>query len=299
MTHATKQLAGLLVLAALAGGCNGPASPGADTKAKPAPVVNVNGGTPAVTPPSTPVEQPVSSARNEAAAFLKDLLAGDATSAAARVAVSFKKQLSGSLVFDEEKKLGYSESDVKKYLDRSAKGYTKSDISWSVTSPDRSAESVRGTFTGQGVTVPFGIRLAKDGSAWKVTRFAVGKAPVSTAVIGASTDHAWEREAAIDFLEALLAGDPDQALAMTEMTDAFKQRLPSPSIHDPGLGYAKRDVRDWLNKVRAGFTGAALTATDGTKFTGQLTGGNPADFTLVVVKGPDGACQVDDFVVKK
>jgi hypothetical protein len=110
-----------------------------------------------------------------------------------------------------------------------------------------------------------------------VTEFAAtDPVPMALPADKCSAELAWARETAIDFLASLLGGDHEYVLTMNIMTDAFKQRLPSPSVHDTGLGYAKKDVRNWLNGVRDGASEFAIAtqALDGGSavFSGEING---------------------------
>jgi hypothetical protein len=238
-------------------------------------------------------------ARTEAEAFLKTLCSGDAAAASAKVSANFKKQHFPPF-YDNEQKLGYSESDAQKKLQAITKGLQASAIRTELLAPSGKEASFRGDLSGGKDKASFSIRVTKADSGWQVTRFFVGKVAASAvAKSDGNAELAWIQETALDFLEALLGDDDEQNMTMSEMTTEFKKRLPSPSIADAGLGYAKKDVRQWLNDQRKGATGFTITQVEldpkGRKFTGELTGGAaPKGFTLWVVNA-DGGWMVNDF----
>ena len=132
-----------------------------------------------------------------------------------------------------------------------------------------------------------------------MTRFAVTK-PAAQALPPETKNPelAWQREAALDFLDSFVGGPEDQDLTMLTLTAEFKKKLPSPSIADAGLGYAKKDVRKWLNDQRAGATGYTLREQKerpgGSEITGELLGAaQPKKFTIVIAVR-DHVAQVDN-----
>jgi hypothetical protein len=257
---------------------------------------------PSAKPPDSPVAL-LSAAKAEAESFLK-LLPADVPGASAKLAVAFKKTVTGSLTYEDEKKLGYSESDTHKYLKEASAGVTGWRLQTAVAAPSGTDFSLRGEATKSDGPARFAVRVAKSGDAWQVTRFAVTKATSEvSAKPDADAEQIWVRETALDFLDALIGSDPDHALTMAAMTEACKKRVPDKFPADPGLGYAKRDVRNWLNGLRQGVTGYAVTSqtvdAKGRTFAGQLRGaGTARSFMLWAAADPDGAWKVDNFVVE-
>jgi hypothetical protein len=293
-------IAGLL---ALSGGC-GLSNPKAivTPQAQPsAPALSVGPQQP-VEPsdPAIPVAS-LSAAKAQAEAFLK-LLPSNVEAASQKIAIAFKKQVTGSLTYEDEKKLGYSESDTQKYLKQVSAGVTKWELRTSMGAPNGIEFSFRGEATTPSGPMLFAVRLANAGDAWQVTRFAVSKVAAGEAArsIG-SFEQLWVRETALDFLDVLFGGDPDHTLTMTAMTEAFKKRISDKFPADAGLAYSKRGVRQWLNDMRKGTNGYEITShsddTKGPSFSGQLIG-KPGKFTLWAVKDADGNWKVDDFVLQ-
>jgi len=240
-------------------------------------------------------------ARVEAESFLKALCAGDAKAASAKVAVSFKKEFFPPF-YEDEKALGYSESDAQKKLQVMMAGLSNPSIRSQVLAPDGRQASFRGQLSGERPAM-FSIRMAKQGNDWLVNCFAVGKVvPGVLPKEDGNAELTWIRETALDFLESLIGGDDEQDMTMSEMTADFKKRLPAPSIADSGIGYSKKDVRKWLHDLCQGVSSFTISMQEldpkGRKFTGELTGpGKPKQFALWVVQN-DGHWLVDDFVVK-
>jgi len=239
-------------------------------------------------------------ARAEAEKFLKTLCSGDVKGASAKVAVDYKKEFFPPF-YDDEKKDGYSESDTQKTLQALTKGLSNPTFRTQVSSPDGKRASFRGQLAGEKPAM-FAIRMLKQDNDWLVSRFAV----TNVLAYGVPKDDAnaeltWIRETALDFLESMIGGDEEQTMTMSEMMPEFKKRLPSPSVADPGLGYAKKDVRNWLNEQRKDVTGFVISMQEldpkGRKFTGELTGtGKPKPFTLWVVQS-DGEWLVNDMAI--
>jgi hypothetical protein len=245
-----------------------------------------------ITTPGAASTAQLDAATAEANEFLKLLTRGEVKAAAEKVATSFRKEISGPLTFEEEKKLGYSDSDTLKYLREVTDGADKSEIIRKQASPSGRELSIRGSLSGKETRL-FSLRLASEGGSWKVTRFIAGRVAGS----GIPTENvvpelAWARETALDFLDSLIGDADDHMLTMTLMTDEFKSRLPAPSVADAGLKYAKKDVRASLNKTRDGVKGYTINTQtmDGpaAKFTGDLAGpGKSEKFTMLLTKQGD------------
>jgi hypothetical protein len=293
-------LCAIVLLSALTlTGCNDPTSPSSTPKqpsTKPG-----TSSTPSSTSTST-LATVLTQAKREAEAFLKTLCAGDVKAASTKVAVEYKKEFFPPF-YEEEKKLGYSESDAQKKLQTMTMGLSNPTFRTQVLSPDGKQASFRGQLAGERPAM-FAIRMVKQDNDWLVSRFAVS----SVLAYGVPKDDGnaeltWIRETALDFLESMMGGDEEQTMTMSEMTPEFKKRLPSPSVADPGLGYAKKDVRKWLNNQHKDVTGFVISMQEldpkGRKFAGELTGpGMPKPFTLWVVQS-DGKWLVDEFVSKQ
>ena len=290
----------LVGLAAFACGCSRsePTGPTATVTVKrqaSAPALSV-GPTKSPEPPA-PVAT-LSAAKAEADAFLK-LLPSDVAAASAKIAVAFKKQVTGSLTYEDEKKLGYSESDTQKYLKEASAGVTEWELRTVVAAPNGTDFSLRGEAATAAGPARFSVRVAKADDRWQVTRFAVTKVLGQGAVrADGDFEQIWVRETALDFLDALTGSDADHALTMAAMTEPFKKRVPDKFPADTGLGYSKRDVRNWLNDLRQGVTGYDLTAqrvdAKGRAFTGHFTGKATA-FKLWAVRDTDGNWKIDEF----
>jgi hypothetical protein len=277
-------------------GCNNPTSPSGtqhETSTKLGPTH--------ATQKTSPTTLAFAQTKGEAEAFLKTLCSGDVKAASAKVAVDFKKEFFPPF-YDDEKKLGYSESDAQKYLQAATKGLSNPTFRTQVLAPDGKQASFRGQLAGEKPAM-FAIRMVKQGNDWQVSRFAVtGVLAYGVPKNDGNAELTWIRETALDFLELMIGGGDEQTMTMSEMTPEFKKRLPSPSVADAGLSYAKKDVRKWLNDERKDVTGFVISMQEldpnGRKFTGELTGlGKPKPFALWVVQS-DGKWLVDNFEVK-
>ncbi len=219
-----------------------------------------------------------------------------------RTSIPFRKQMTSTLFFDQEKARGYSDSDALKYLRDQFHDSLSAVIRYEARSPMGNEVVFRGVLDGR-ESMTFALRVAKEANGWAVTRFvssynrlAVGSNDKS------NPDLAWAREAALDFLGSLLGVDRDYVLTMTMMTEEFKARLPSPTVHDSGLRYAKKDIRNWLNRARFEAMGFSLnggtTASGAATFDGQISNANkPGSFRLAL-RQDDGDWKVDQFDVK-
>jgi hypothetical protein len=242
-----------LGVAVLTMGC----SKGSSVVSEKAPVLAVE-ATNAAKPSDAELKLPaLSDAKLTAVQFL-DALGSEKPEAVERTSIAFRKQITSTLFFGHEKTLGYSDSDALKFLNKQFNNSSSAVIRSEAKSPSGYEVVFRGVLDGKD-PMTFSLRVAKDGETWKVTRFAssynrqsvVPKAP-------APAELAWARESALDFLESCLGMDRDYTLAMAIMTDGLMSRLPSPTVHDTGLTYAKKDVRNWLNLVRNGVTGFSI-----------------------------------------
>jgi hypothetical protein len=245
----------------------------------------------------------LSAAKAQAEAFLK-LLPVDVAGASAKIAIPFKKQVTDSLTYEEEKKLGYSESDTQKYLKKASDGVTQWELRTVVAGPNGTDFSLRGEAVSATGPAQFAVRLANSGDAWQVTRFAVARiAKAAPSQPNTTFEQIWVREAALDFLDAFVGGDSEHVLTMAIMTPAFKKRVSEKFPADAGLGYSKKGVRDWLNELRLGTTGYEInTHSDNSRgqlFTGQLFGAaKPVAFMLIAVKDADGNWVIDNLMVR-
>jgi hypothetical protein len=248
--------------------------------------------------PAGPAAVP-QAATDAARDFLAKLVQGNTKAALEAVAVSFRKEVSGPLTFEDEKKLGYSNSDTEKYLREATAGANGSEIRSQTSSPSGNEVSIRGSLSGKETRL-FSLRLAKEGDAWKVTRFLAGRVAGSGVPTDSGTPElAWARETALDFLDALIGGDDEQMITMNLMTESFKERLPAPSVADAGKKYAKKDVRDWLSMFRRGTKGYAINfqrmMESEPMFGGDLVGpGRSGPFQISLVKNGE-LWKVKDF----
>lgn len=239
--------------------------------------------------PSTSKDHP---ALGEAGSFFILLQSKNTKGARDLVATAFRKELSGPLTFEAEKLLGYSDSDTEKYLSDTFGDSSDPKVSGHVIAPSGNAVSIRGHLKSKGPRV-FALRMAKEGEAWKVSRFTTAAIQGSATPNGSSdAELLWARETALDFLELLVGGPEDHFLTLNLLTESYKAKLPAPSVADPGLKYAKQDVRNWLNKVRGGANGFAVTSQNrgdgGYVFAGDLVGpGKSASFRMVLVAEGD------------
>jgi hypothetical protein len=193
---------------------------------------------------------------------------------------------------------------MQKLLKTWTEGHKDFSIRSQILAATGTAASVRGDLTGGGGKAAFALRLWKTDAGWRVVRFTVTKLVAeSVPPAGSDLELAWRREAALDFIDAMLGGPDDQELTMLTMSTSFKQTgVPSPSVHDAGLGYAKKDVRKWLNEQRNGYTSYVVRdqkpRDHSLELTGELHGGGPAKkFAVVVTTTQEGAF-VDSFTVQ-
>src|SRR5262245_41202637 len=113
----------------------------------------------------------------EATAFLKALTEGDYKTASAETSITMRTLVSGALVLDEEKRLGYSDAATEAYLRNEARDLKSAELHYQVLAPDDSEVSFRGADGGRYDRYPlrsrsFYLRLVNESGAWKVSRFA-------------------------------------------------------------------------------------------------------------------------------
>jgi hypothetical protein len=238
-------------------------------------------------------------ARISAEAFLKALIAGDAKTASAKVHIGFKKYVAPPF-FSDDQAAGFSEADVQKYLLKLMTGNTSSAIHGVATYGESAA--FRGELTGSDSPRFFTLRLMREPGGWTVTHFQASRQVAKLVSLPErSSDLAWPIGCAQDFLDLVTGGPDDHDLSMRLMSEDCKKRLPSPSIADAGLGYAKKDVRNWLNAQRSECTGYSLTNADkegsGVVVRGELVGPVRRQFALFIAL-TGGNWLVERFDVK-
>jgi len=236
-------------------------------------------------------------ARGAAESFLKSLCVGDAKSASGKLDVAYKKYV-GPPFFSDDQVVGYSESDVQKMLMKLAAGASVATIQTETYGAN--VASFRGELTGPQKV--FTLRLARSGESWIVTHFQTARQTRSQVTAKAeSSDASWPLACARDFLDLLAGGPDDHELTMRLMSEEFKKQLPAPSIADSGLGYARKDVRNWLNAQRGECIGYSIhaMARDGAGYRvdGSLSGASNRSFRLNLAP-VRGDWFVDRFEIK-
>lgn len=307
----TQRIALLIcLLGATTASCTGQKAAESTLNNSPELNVAVNGSTNKSASTTLVARSPSEAARKQADMFLSAMVRRDFAAAREMTTTSFRKLVSGSLTFEDERKLGYSNSDTEKYLSEMfAKTAAPKIATIAISPPELSRSegaevSIRGPVGEKPESGSFALRLTNEGNRWLVSRFATTRAiyqPIERSDSKPAKDstHIWAQESARDFLDGLIGGHAEQALTMDLMTEDFKAKLPSPSIPEPGLNYAKKDVRAWLNGTRLDAQGYSITgfARDGDEcmFSGELTGGSRARaFKLTV----NGQWKIDGFEVK-
>lgn len=233
---------------------------------------------------------PVPDAMETAArSFLQTLVSGDIRAAVERTAIDFRKRVSGPLTFEEERKLGFSNGDTAEFLGHCRGNSQGFQLGRRRRASDGQGLWVRGTLGGDGPTRPFTLRLINEDGNWRVAWFFAAAIPdPASPPEAADPESAWAAETLIDFLFLVLGSEPDYRLTMSLMTEDFKASLPSPSVADPGLKYAKRDVRNWLNNLRAQRSAFGIDSVVGTPMQvtvrGRFLGQDAAEFEANLVK---------------
>ncbi len=278
---------------ALAVGCNKDAP--AVSESAPALVVESAKGA-----DSGPVQAPpkLSEAKAAAIEFLNALGSRSAV-VVERTSIPFRRQMTSTLFFDQEKARGYSDSDSLKYLWNQFHDSLQASIHYESRSTSGNEVVFRGLLDGR-EPLTFAMRLARESNGWIVTRFYSSYNRLAMPVTSkSSSDLVWARESALDFLESLLGVDRDYALTMAMMTEEFKARLPSPTVHDSSLTYARKDVRNCLNRARVevlGFSiGAGSMTSGGAAFDGQITSANKPGTFRIALRHDGSDWKVDHF----
>jgi hypothetical protein len=258
-------------------GCSKGGAPAVSEKA---PVLAVESAKPAESKPAE-VKQVESlppqprDAKLAAIQFL-DMLGSGNEKAVELVAVSFRKQLSGLLFFPEDKQLGYSNSDASKYLQKQFNMASAARIRSESQAPSGREVVFRGDLEGKD-PMTFALRISLINGKWLVSRFTTANTLQAAVPTNASDPElAWARESAVDYLQSWLGGERENyTVPLAMMTEEMKSKLPSPTVHDTGLTYAKKDVRNWLNTQREGVAGYSISSQsmDGAMavFQGELT----------------------------
>lgn len=229
------------------------------------------------------------SAEIAAREFLQTLVSGNIRAAVEKTTTDFRKRVSGPLTFEEERKLGFSDGDTAEFLSHCRGNSQGFQLGRRRRANDGQGLWVRGTLGGNGQTRPFTLRLINEDGNWRVAWFfaAAIPDPASPPEV-ADPESAWAAETLIDFLLLVLGSEPDYRLTMSLMTEDFKASLPSPSVADPGLKYAKRDVRNWLNNLRAQRSAFGIDSVVGTPpqltVRGRFLGQDAAEFEANLVK---------------
>jgi hypothetical protein len=188
-----------------------------------------------------------------------------------RLSPAAKKRLSGTLVFEQDKKAGFSADDVTKRLRETFAGFSGSSVQHTAVLPTKAG--VRGELSGSTAKAGFTLRLVKVGEAWKIDRF--GRS--AGAVLPPPPAYAWASEVAQEFLDAAIANDAPGAGDVTS-ADFRRQVAPPATESDRSLGYDAFRLGNWLKGRLAGATGysaGAVTAEgSGAVLRGDLTAGD-------------------------
>jgi len=221
--------------------------------------------------------------------FLQALLSGPTKAAIERTSLDFRRLLSGPLTFTEERQLGYSNIDVEKFLTENRGNCREFQLRRRYISPDGQSAWFRGTLQGEGKFRTFSLSVAPEGASHRVSWFFAAEIPAAPSLPDPPTPElGWAAEFGTDFLLLVFGSPPDHTLTMSLLTEEFKASLPSPSVADAGLKYAKRDVRTWLNSLRSNRTGFlidSLTKDDEqVSMRGRFSGAAAGNFVMVLTK---------------
>jgi hypothetical protein len=294
-------LAGVLLLASA--GCNelpGPAGrPSASNPGK-------GGSTAGTTTPVALTDADKSAAEAAVGEFTSAILKKEFDKAVALTTVDLRKQRTDkkangelNLFSAKDKELGYSADDVTRWLQKEtgdAEGTGKPALTFA---PTGTGVSARGELTGKAARRFFSLRLTRADKKWQVADFATAPFTASAKPEGGTPEVLWAREFALDFLESLAAGDPNESAAL--MTPALRKKVAEPTTEsDRKLGYDDFALRNWI-KARAegleGFSLAGQSASGETAtFNGQLVRKNGGPFTLsLAFDKATGTWGVSDF----
>lgn len=235
--------------------------------------------------------------------FLKALTEGKTAVAAQMLSSEFKK-LWFPPFYDDEQKVGFSDSEAAKWLEGIVNGATGFKVDRAVGSPIGMTVARQGRLTGTGETRFTLWTSPGPTDAMQVVRFRSTTAIASLPQEPLSAGQAWAMETAVSFLDAFVGGEP--RFASEDLSDGMKRRLPSPSIHDPGKEYAEKDVRAWIQELRKGLTGYSISKVgheekkgDSLRIDGLLTGPQRRSaFSIGLVRaGPTSAWKVETFQI--
>lgn len=225
--------------------------------------------------------------------FLHALVSGSTKTAVEKTTTEFRRLVSGPLTFTEEQQLGYSDGDTERFLSECRGQCREFQIAHRRQSPEGGAALFRGTLQGEGKFRSFTLRLTREGDLARISWFFAAETPTAPSL----PDHpnaeiVWAGESATDFLLLLLGSSPEHRLTLSLLTEEFKASLPAPSVADAGLPYAKRDVRNWLNGLRANRLGfqidSYLPKGDQVMVRGRFIGNGQSPFVMALSKTPTG-----------
>lgn len=285
MKRAAWTIGTLIVSNALIG-CQRGEPPTLPRSAQPATTKETSGKSHENSKTSNPVPDALDNAARD---FLQTLVSGDIRTAVEKTSIDFRKRVSGTLTFEEERKLGFSNGDTAEFLGNCRGNSQGFQVVRRRRASDGQEYLVRGNLGGNGQTRPFTLRLVNEEGNWRVAWFfaaAIPDPPVVPEV--AHAESVWAAEVLVDFLTLVFGSDPEHRLTMSLMSEDLKASLPSPSVADPGLKYAKRDVRAWLNSLRMHRTRFEIDAIQGTPpqaaVRGRLLGQDAAEFQASLSK---------------
>ena len=261
--------------------------------------------TPGTTPPApagTAYLKHDDPAQAEAGKVLKDLREG--TLGADRLSVAFLKVIGkpGPLVFDDDKKRGYSIDEATKWLKRAGAGLP------GLGFPTGYGGGGVAVFTTSLVGQPGQIlvRLVQDGAAWKVdwVQFAVVNATEPRKA--ESADEPFRAFAVQAFVDAITTGPKamdraDRVPVLAAVLSAkLKKQWAAPFASDTaeGFGYNRGALGTQADTLGTGIEGYSLTPTGADTFTVEITrsGGMKKTHTVKLVKGAaPGEWLVDEF----
>jgi hypothetical protein len=284
-----RNLVGMaLGIAFLVAGCN-----------KPAEAPPTKGGSATKVEPSTATEPAPSneSAKKAAEALLKKLSQGELT--AADVTANFKKMIARPQT-EDEKKLGYSDNDLKNWLNQ----WKGAAFVWSdEVAKVGNATVFRGRVEKPGFKASFAVRVTNEGNSSKVDWLHTSERICSEPKPQSDPNAAAAYDTARNYMDVLLGGDLRQSIAL--MTPTWRRSIakPTPSDESRGFdydpGFLVQKLRSWRNEA-VSYSLPQVTLSNNNEsatVTAELEKeGKKTPYTLKLVKDRGlGIWLVDDF----
>lgn len=250
--------------------------------------------------------KPEQTSQEFAKAFLDSLGGGKAKTE--DLSLSFKKLLAPP-TFEEEKKAGFSDTNVKKWLDAKGKGNGDAGATFIGTSflptPNDKGLSIRGEVSGLPKVERFALRVDKTSTGtWEVTWFHRTTTTSTVPAEGAASELLQARDVAMNFIDSLTGGDTiiAEALMKTSLKESIGGAATA-SDKAKGLTYDENFLRTKLKGYRD-FASYAVTkqqmqpGDNIATFSGELKGAGDKkqNFNIKLTKDAAGVdWQIEEF----